>query len=66
MRTCSKTGNKMSSGWFFEGSDLYASTEEIAFEFCRELGYSSIDEAYEDRRCYYTEWNESDVDLDDE
>jgi len=56
----------MSSGWFFEGSDLYASTEEIAFEFCRELGYSSIDEAYEDRRCYYTEWNESDVDLDDE
>lgn len=66
MRKCSKTGNPMSSGWFFEGSGLYASTEEIAFEFCKELGYSSIDEAYEEEGCYWTEWNESDIDLDDE
>lgn len=66
MRKCSKTGNPMSSGWYFEGSGLYASTEEIALGFCKELGYSSIDEAYKVEECYWTEWDESDVDLDDE
>lgn len=56
----------MSSGWYFEGSGLYASTQEIALEFCKELGYSSLDEACEAEECYWTEWDESDIDLDDE
>ena len=56
VRVCSKTGEIMNAGWYFETTDKYFKYEQDALEHAKELNYSSIIEAYEDDVCYYTEW----------
>ena len=62
-RKCSVSGVGMNNGWYFENHDFYASTKEIALAKAIELGYKSLDEAYNENDCYYTEW-EDEEDLD--
>lgn len=66
MRRCSKTGLLMSNGWYFENTLQYASSEKIALEFCNALGYNTLQEAYDEGVCYYTEWEEGDVEYDED
>lgn len=57
-RKCDMTGEGMDDGWVFGGGELYAKYESAALFFAKRLGYSSIDEAYNDDACYWTEWEE--------
>lgn len=56
----------MSNGWYFENTLQYASSEKIALEFCNALGYNTLQEAYDEEVCYYTEWEEGDVEYDED
>jgi len=69
MRTCSKTGVKMSEGWVFFNGEEYASTEEIADQIAQEYGYMNFKELYDETggdegsESYWTEF-EQDSDSD--
>lgn len=56
IRHCTATGKEMIAGWVVNDGEEYYSTEELALKKCKELGYKSIEEAYEDDVCYWTEW----------
>jgi len=55
-RQCTATNIGMNSGWVINDGKEYYSTEKLALKRCKELGYESIDEAYDDDVCYWTEW----------
>ena len=59
-RQCTSTNIGMNSGWVIYDGEEYYSTEELALKRVKELGYDSIDEAYDDDVCYWTEWEEQD------
>jgi hypothetical protein len=61
-RKCDATGRGMNTGWVFRDGEYYASTEESALAYAKRLGCESIEEAYNDELCYYTEWEEIDED----
>jgi hypothetical protein len=48
----------MNEGWYAEGSMSYFKHEADAVKYCEELGYNSLDEAYEADEIYWTEWEE--------
>ena len=72
MRTCTKTGEKMSEGWVFFNGEAYASTQEIADQIAQEYGYQDFNDLYEsnggddDSDSYWTTWEECDDDDDDD
>lgn len=57
-RQCSVTGEGMNEGWCFCDGQDYAKYEEGAVRLSAEYGYSSLQDAYDDDACYWTEWQE--------
>ena len=57
-RKCTATGELMNEGWYAEGNVSYFKYEADAVKYCKELGYESIDDAYEADEIYWTEWEE--------
>ena len=50
----------MNQGYLFEGMLMYFIEEEDALKYAIELGYSDLDEAYDDGAYCYTEWDVED------
>ena len=55
-RTCTATGNGMNSGYVINDGEEHYSTEELALSRVKELGYESLEDAFDDDACYWTEW----------
>ena len=59
-RQCSVTGEGMNQGWVIEDGWVYAKYEKDALKLLIEMGYKSIEDAYESDNCYWTEWEDED------
>lgn len=55
-RKCSVTGEGMNEG-FIINDDFYAKNEELALEEVKKRGYASLQEAYDEEICFFTEWD---------
>ncbi len=55
-RICTATGEGMNEGWLFDADLKYFKYEADARAYALELGYKSLDDAYEHDAMYYTEW----------
>jgi hypothetical protein len=55
-RQCTATNIGMNSGWVINDGEEYYSTERLALNRVKELGYDNLIEAYNDDVCYWTEW----------
>ena len=55
-RKCSISGLGMNAGFCFFDGETYIKDEFEAIQYAKELGYDSLDEAYEDSIYYWTEW----------
>ena len=62
-RKCDGSGVGMNDGFLFYNYSFYASTKEIALKFALELGYKSLDEAYDSHEYSFNLWeDENDFD----
>lgn len=61
-RQCSVTEEGMNEGWVFGDGEKYAKYEHDALNIALDMGYRSINEAYEDYACYWTDWNDDESD----
>lgn len=61
-RKCDVTGRGMNEGYVFGHGEMYASDKESAIKLAYKYGYDSLGDAYDDDLCYYTEWEECDID----
>jgi uncharacterized protein (UPF0128 family) len=61
-RKCDVTGRGMNEGYVFGCGEMYASDKESAIKLADKYGYDSLGDAYDDDLCYYTEWEECDID----
>ena len=59
-RQCSITNEGMNEGWCFGDGEEYAKYESDAIKMAKEWGYDSIDEAYNEDACYWSEWEDED------
>jgi len=57
-RICDKTGEKFTEGFCFGDGERYFASEEHALEYAKEIGYESLDEAYNDDAYYFSIWGE--------
>jgi hypothetical protein len=57
-RQCSITNEGMNEGWCFGDGQDYAKYEKDAIQLAKDYGYDSIEDAYEDEACYWTEWED--------
>ena len=57
-RKCTATKVGMNSGYVINDGEEYYSTEELALNRVKELGYESLEDAFEDGACYWTEWED--------
>jgi hypothetical protein len=57
-RQCSITKQGMNSGWCFGDGEEYAKDEADALQIANEWGYKSLEQAYDDNACYWTEWED--------
>jgi hypothetical protein len=57
-RVCDKTGEKFNEGYCFGDGERYFASEENALEYAKEIGYESLDEAYNDDAYYFSSWGE--------
>ena len=57
-RQCSITKEGMNSGWCFGDGQEYAKQECDAQQIANEWGYNSLQQAYNDDACYWTEWED--------
>jgi hypothetical protein len=57
-RKCSITREGMNEGWVFGDGEKYAKYEQDAQKIAFDYGYESIDDAYNDDACYWTEWDD--------
>jgi hypothetical protein len=64
-RTCDATGEGMNEGFCFGSGDAYFKYEGDALNYAKELGYDSLEEAYEDEAYYFTDWEEADAEFND-
>jgi hypothetical protein len=55
-RECSITGEGMNEGWCFNDGEIYCKYEHDAWAIAHDLGYDSIDDAFENDACYWTEF----------
>lgn len=63
-RYCDVTRQPMFEGWVTEDY-LYIKNEQDALEHAKELGYASLQEAYDDEHMYWTSWaDEPELDWD--
>jgi hypothetical protein len=62
-RVCSATGRGMNEGFCFGDGEAYFIEKSDALLYAIELGYESLEEAYDDEAYYYTEWEEIDDDV---
>jgi hypothetical protein len=61
-RKCDATGKGMNEGYVFGDGLMYFAQKEDAEKYAKEIGYDSLDEAYDDDAYYFTEWEEIDDD----
>lgn len=61
-RFCDETKKGIFVGYVFDEGDYICSTDEEVEKMCKEHGYDSREEAFEDGLYYYTEWEECDED----
>lgn len=61
-RKCDITGKGMNEGYCFGDGIAYASDEKSATKIAKDMGYSSLQESYEDENHYFTTWEEIDED----
>ena len=54
--TCSVTGKPMSEGFCFGDGEWYCASEEDALKAVQEMGYQTLDEAYDAGVYYWSEW----------
>ena len=59
-RQCSVTGEGMNQGWVIEDGWAYAKYEKDALKLLIDMGYKSIEDAYQSDNCYWTEWEDED------
>jgi len=57
-RQCSVTSEGMNEGWVFGDGEKYAKYEHDAWGLASDYGYESIDDAFDNDACYYTEWED--------
>lgn len=57
-RKCDITGEPMNDGWVFGNGEEYAKYENDAKKLAIEYGYGSLQDAYDDDSCYWTEWDD--------
>jgi hypothetical protein len=55
-RIDSVTGKAITRGYVFGDGDFYCESEADAIKYAKELGYNSLNEAYEDEAYYWTEF----------
>jgi len=57
-RKCDATGKGMNEGYVFGDGEKYFALEMHALEYAQSIGYKSLDDAYDYRAFYWTEWEE--------
>ena len=57
-RICSATGEEMNEGFCFGDGDKYFKNEIDALKYAIEIGYDSLEEAYDDEAYYFTDWEQ--------
>lgn len=57
-RICSVTGQGMWQGWVFGDGEFYAIDEMSAQKVATDLGYTDLQDAYDDDAVYWTDWAE--------
>lgn len=57
-RQCTKTLEGMNEGWVVGDGEEYYKYEADILARCKEAGYDSLDEAYDDEFMYWTEWED--------
>lgn len=55
-RKDSVTGKGMNDGFCFDDGDFYCASSLDALAKCEELGYKTMEEAYNEEAYYWTEW----------
>lgn len=61
-RVCDITNEGMNDGYCIGDGFMYIKHESDMVEHVKSVGYSSLDEAYDDDYYYWTEWEELDDD----
>ena len=56
-KKCSLSGLGINEGFVFFDGETYIKDEFEAIKYAKELGYNSLDEAYEDSIYYWTEFD---------
>lgn len=59
-RKCDATGEGMNEGYCFGDGEKYFKYKKGATAYAKEIGYSTLKEAYDDEAYYWTEWEEVD------
>lgn len=62
-RKCSKTGKGMNEGFCFFDGETYLKDEYDAILYAKELGYDSLDDAYNNDIYYWTDWEIEDGEI---
>ena len=57
-RRCDATGQGMNKGYVFGDGEKYFKYKTDATKYALSLGYSSLDNAYDNGAYYYTEWTD--------
>ena len=57
-RKCDATGEGMNEGFCFRDGERYFKYKKDAKKYAKEIGYSSLQEAYVSDAYYHTSWNE--------
>lgn len=60
-RFCSVTDELMTAGWVLNNGEKYYLRHCDVMKAIKELGYNSLQEAYDDGVIYYTEWEVQDA-----
>lgn len=56
-RKCSITGKGMNEGWCINEGDMYVHEEADMLDHLQTTDYNTLQEAYDDDYCYWTEWD---------
>jgi len=59
-RICDATHEGMNAGYVFGDGEAYFLKKSDAEKYALDMGYSNLNEAYEDDAYYYTEWDAED------
>lgn len=62
-RKCDATGKGMNEGYCFGDGERYFIKKKDATKYAKEIGYKTLNEAYDDDAYYWTDWE---IDVNDE